>query len=153
MEAFNKGAFAGKSLSIGLNILLPFEQSGNAYQDISLDFRHFFARKHMFVKNAVAYVVMPGGFGTLDELAEILTLVQTGKSPRIPILLVDRAFWAGLADWLEKSMVKAGTISPGDMDLFRIVDKPEEVVEAIFAHYEGRGFEPSVAEREKLLQL
>ena len=92
MEAANKGAFAGKSPSIGLNIQLPHEQAGNAYQDISLHFRHFFSRKVMFVKYASAYVVLPGGFGTLDELAEILTLVQTGKTRRIPIILVRQAF-------------------------------------------------------------
>ncbi|MCG7899113.1 MAG: TIGR00730 family Rossman fold protein, partial [Candidatus Thiodiazotropha weberae] len=89
MEAANKGAFEGKSTSIGLNIQLPMEQSGNPYQDISLNFRHFFARKVMFVKHASAYVVLPGGFGTLDEMAEILTLVQTGKTRKIPIILVD----------------------------------------------------------------
>ncbi|MCB1740331.1 MAG: LOG family protein, partial [Gammaproteobacteria bacterium] len=111
------------------------------------------ARKVMFVKHAAAYVVMPGGFGTLDELAEILTLVQTGKSPRIPILLVDSTFWSGLVDWLRASMAAQGTIDPDDLDLFSVVDKPEQVLEAIFAHYEGRGFEPSRAEREKLLQL
>lgn len=95
MEAANKGAFEGKSTSIGLNIQLPQEQAGNPYQDISLNFRHFFARKVMFVKHASAYVVLPGGFGTLDEMAEILTLVQTGKTRKIPIVLVDSEFWSG----------------------------------------------------------
>ena len=96
MEAANKGAFAGKSPSVGLNISLPFEQAGNDYQDISLTFRHFFSRKVMFVKYASAYVVLPGGFGTLDELAEILTLVQTGKSRPIPIILLQASFLSGL---------------------------------------------------------
>ncbi|MGQ7846697.1 LOG family protein [Granulosicoccus sp. 3-233] len=137
MEAANKGAFSGKSASVGLNIKLPHEQSGNPYQDISLNFKYFFARKVMFVKYASAYVVMPGGFGTLDEMAEILTLVQTGKSKRIPIILFGTDFWKGLLDWFETSLVEAGTISPGDMDLFQITDDPQFVVDAIFDFYEG----------------
>ncbi len=153
MEAANKGAFAGKSPSIGLNIQLPHEQIGNPYQDIALNFRHFFSRKVMFVKYASAYVVLPGGFGTLDELAEILTLVQTGKTRRIPIILVHRPFWQGLLDWLQNTMVAEGTISPEDMDLVKILDKPTEVVDAIFDHYEHRGFEPSAIEQEILLEL
>jgi hypothetical protein len=153
MEAANKGAFAGKSLSIGLNITLPNEQGANAYQDLSLNFRHFFARKVMFVKYASAYVVLPGGFGTLDELAEILTLVQTGKSRKIPIILVNTAFWKGLLGWFEDALVAEQTISPEDMDLVTVVDKADEVVDAIFAHYENRGFEPSPEEREILLEL
>jgi hypothetical protein len=153
MEAVNKGAYAGKSSSVGLNIRLPHEQATNPYQDVSLNFRHFFARKVMFVKYASAYVVLPGGFGTLDELAEILTLVQTGKSPRIPILLVGSDFWRGLVDWLSATLVSAATIAREDLELFRVVDRPREVVEAIFAHYERRGFEPSAEEQEILLQL
>lgn len=153
MEAVNKGAYAGKSLSIGLNISLPHEQASNEFQDLGLNFRHFFARKVMFVKFASAYVVLPGGFGTLDELAEILTLVQTGKSRRIPIILVDRKFWDGLIKWFRQSLVGEGTISPEDLNLFQLVDKTEEVVEAIFKYYEDRCFEPSAAEREILLHL
>ncbi len=153
MEAANKGAFAGKSPSIGLNIVLPNEQSGNPYQDISLDFKHFFSRKVMFVKYATAYVVMPGGFGTLDELAEILTLVQTRKIQRIPIVLVGSEFWSGLLDWFTDAMVKEGTISPEDLDLVMVCDDPQDVVNAIFDHYEDRGFEPSAAEQEVLLEL
>ncbi len=153
MEAANKGAFVGKSPSIGLNIQLPAEQAGNGYQDIALSFRHFFSRKVMFVKYATAYVVLPGGFGTLDELAEILTLVQTGKTRRIPIILVDRPFWQGLIDWFAQTLVAEGTIAQEDLDLFMILDRPEEVVEAIFDHYEHRGFEPSDEEREILLDL
>ena len=103
MEAANKGAQQGCSPSIGLNIQLPNEQFGNPYQDISLSFRHFFSRKVMFVKYAAAYVVLPGGFGTLDELAEILTLVQTGKTRRIPIILVNRPFWEGLIEWFKST--------------------------------------------------
>ena len=153
MEAANKGAFGGKSPSIGLNIQLPHEQTENDYQDISLRFRHFFSRKVMFVKYASAYVVLPGGFGTLDELAEILTLVQTSRTRRIPIILVKEEFWRGLIEWFEQTLVPAGVISPADLDLFVILDQPADVVDAIFKHYEQRGFEPSVEEREILLDL
>ena len=153
MEAANKGAFAGKAPSIGLNIQLPHEQIGNQYQDISLSFRHFFSRKVMFVKYAAAYVVMPGGFGTLDEFAEILTLVQTGKTRRIPILLVCSHYWSGLVGWLKDSLLDEGMIDPEDLELFQIFDEPKEVVEAIFSHYEQRGFEPTEEERQILLDL
>ena len=119
MEAANKGAYAGPSPSIGLNIMLPHEQVGNPYQDISLNFRHFFSRKVMFVKYASAYVVLPGGFGTLDELAEILTLVQTGKTRKIPIILVHKPFWDGLIGWFTDTLVKEGTISEDDVDLIQ----------------------------------
>ena len=153
MEAANKGAFAGKSPSVGLNIALPQEQSANDYQDISLHFRHFFSRKVMFVKYASAYVVLPGGFGTLDELAEILTLVQTGKTRRIPIILVHTPFWAGLIEWFKATLVKEATIEADDLDLVQVLDKPQEVVDAIFNHYESRGFEPSAEEQEMLLDL
>ena len=153
MEAANRGAFAGKSPSIGLNIQLPHEQVGNPFQDVALNFRHFFSRKVMFVKYASAYVVCPGGFGTLDELAEILTLVQTGKTRRIPIILVGSRFWQGLLDWFRDVLVAERAISSHDLDLMLILDKPEEVVDAIFSFYEGRGFDPSAEEREVLLQL
>ena len=153
MEAANKGAQAGKSPSIGVNIELPHEQTANQYQDISLNFRHFFARKVMFVKYASAYVVLPGGFGTLDELAEILTLVQTGKSRRIPIILVGSSFWQGLLGWFEDTLVKEGTIGADDMDLMQVCDEPDEIVQAIFRHYETRSLEPSEAEQEILLEL
>ena len=153
MAAANKGAFEGKSPSIGLNIMLPHEQVGNPYQDISLTFRHFFSRKVMFVKYASAYVVMPGGFGTLDELAEILTLVQTKKSRRIPIILVHRPFWEGLLNWFTTSMVAEGTIDKEDLDLIQIIDEPKQIANAIFQHYEQSGFEPSAEEAEVLLHL
>ena len=153
MEAANKGAFEGQSPSIGLNIQLPMEQSGNPFQDISLDFRHFFSRKVMFVKYASAYVVCPGGFGTLDELAEILTLVQTGKTRRIPIILVGSDFWSGLIDWFRETLVSENTISAEDLDLFLIKDEPKDVVNAIFDYYEHKSFEPSEQEQEKLLEL
>ncbi|WP_018954686.1 TIGR00730 family Rossman fold protein [Thioalkalivibrio sulfidiphilus] len=153
MEAANKGAFAGKSPSVGLNIQLPHEQTANDYQDISLGFRHFFSRKVMFVKYASAYVVLPGGFGTLDELAEILTLVQTGKTRRIPIILVHTPFWKGLLDWFEDTLVAQGTIDESDLKLYTLVDEPKAAVDAIFDYYEARGFEPSPEEKEKLMEL
>ena len=153
MEAVNKGAYAGKSPSIGLNIVLPHEQNANPYQDISLHFRHFFSRKVMFVKYASAYVVLPGGFGTLDELAEILTLVQTKKTRRIPIILVHSPFWQGMLKWFEETLVKEAVIDAGDIKLIELVDSPQQVVDAIFSHYEKRGFEPSAEEKERLMDL
>ena len=153
MEAANRGAFRGKSPAIGLNIMLPHETSGNEFQDIGFDFRYFFARKMMFVRFASAYVVMPGGFGTLDELSECLTLVQTGKSRRIPIILVGGEFWRGLLDWLRDTLIREGMIDATDVDLLQIIEEPEAIVEAIFSFYEGRGFQPTRAEREKMLNL
>ncbi|WP_301100762.1 TIGR00730 family Rossman fold protein [Propionivibrio sp.] len=153
MEAANRGAFHGKSLSVGLNIQLPHEQAANDYQDISQTFRHFFARKYMFVRFANAYVVMPGGFGTLDELLEALTLIQTGKSRKIPIILVHEPFWRGMLDWFRTTLVNEEVISPEDIDLIQVIDKPEDVVEAIFKHYETRGFAPLPAEHEMMLNL
>jgi hypothetical protein len=153
MEAANKGAFEGESPSVGLNIELPFEQHGNPYQNISLRFRHFFARKVAFVKYAAAYVVMPGGFGTLDELSEALTLIQTGTGRRIPVVLVGTPFWQGLLDWMRTTMLGEGMISPEDMDLMTLVDDEEAVVNAIFDFYERRGFAPTSVEREQLLYL
>jgi len=153
MEAANKGAYHGRSLSVGLNIQLPHEQQSNAYQDVSQTFRHFFARKVMFVKFASAYVVMPGGYGTLDELMEALTLVQTRMIRRMPIILVHSAYWSGLMDWIRGTLVSEKMIDPADIDLIQVVDRPEEVVKAIFDHYEKRGFEPSAREREAHLNL
>jgi hypothetical protein len=153
MEAANRGAFAGKSPAIGLNILLPEEIGGNAFQDVSFDFRYFFARKMMFVRWASAYVVLPGGFGTLDELSECLTLVQTGKSRKIPIILVGRAFWQGLVDWIGNTLVGEHMIAEKDVELMQILDEPAEIVEAIFSFYENRGFRPTREEREKMLNL
>ena len=153
MEAANKGAFAGKSPSIGLNIELPHEQSGNPYQDISQNFKHFFMRKVMFVKYASAYVVMPGGFGTLDEVMEAITLVQTGKSLRIPIILVCEPFWRGMVEWIRTTLVNEKMISPDDVNLIQVIDEPAKVVEAIFKHYETRGFKLSPAEERVQLYL
>ena len=153
MEAGSKGAFHGKSASVGLNIQLPQEQQSNAYQDISLTFRHFFARKVMFVKFAAAYVVLPGGFGTVDELMEALTLIQTGKSRRFPLILMSTAYWQGLLDWFRERLVSEGMIAAEDLDLIQAIDEPEQVVDAIFKHYEGRGFGPLPHEHELLLNL
>jgi len=153
MEAVNKGAYAGKSPSVGVNIELPFEQNANEFQDLSLSFQHFFARKVMFVKYAKAYVVMPGGFGTLDELVEALTLIQTGKSVRMPIVLVHSPFWEGMIDWFKKTLVTEGVISPEDLNLFSVVDNADDVIDTIFSFYESSGFEASEEEREIKLNL
>jgi uncharacterized protein (TIGR00730 family) len=153
MEATNKGAFHGKGLAVGLNIDLPREQLSNQFQHISLRFKHFFARKVMFAKFATAFVVMPGGFGTLDELFEALTLVQTGKTRQMPIILVHEPFWRGLIEWCRSRLVEEGMIDATDVDLVQVCNAPREVVDAIFAFYEKRGFEPSPAEREVLLNL
>jgi uncharacterized protein (TIGR00730 family) len=153
MEAANKGAFDGRSPSVGLNIELPFEQHGNPFQDISLRFRHFFARKVAFVKYAAAYVVMPGGFGTLDELTEALTLIQTRMGRTIPIVLVGSDFWGGLLTWMKSTLVAQGMIAETDLDLMKLVDDSDAVVDAIFDFYERRGFAQTPAEREQLLYL
>ncbi|HQS43068.1 MAG: Rossman fold protein, TIGR00730 family [Methylotenera sp. 24-45-7] len=153
MEAANKGAFDGASPSVGLNIELPHEQHNNPYQDVSQNFKHFFMRKVMFVKNASAYVVLPGGFGTLDELMECITLVQTGKTLNMPIILVCSDFWAGLVDWIKTTLVKEEMISPQDVDLIQIIDEPEKIVAAIFKHYETRGFKLSAEEERIQLYL
>ena len=153
MEAANRGAFEGASPSVGLNIELPFETCGNPYQNISLRFRHFFARKVAFVKFAAAYVFMPGGFGTMDELYEALTLVQTGKGKPMPIVMVGSRFWGGLFTWMRETLLAEGMISPGDIELMRVVDDSDSVVNAIFDFYEARGFAQSATDREKLLYL
>ena len=153
MEAVNRGAHAGRSPAIGLNILLPNEQASNAFQDVGINFRYFFARKMMFVRFASAYVVLPGGFGTIDELTECLTLVQTGKTRKIPIILVGGDFWKGLIDWMREKLVGEGLIAPGDIDLMTLIDDPAAIVDAIFDYYETRGFQPTRAERERMLNL
>lgn len=153
MEAANKGAYYGKSPSVGLNIQLPHEQAANPYQDISQTFRHFFARKYMFVRFASAYVVMPGGYGTLDELMEALTLIQTGKARRIPLILVGSEFWKGLLDWFRDRLVREKMIEEADMELIQLIDDPDEIVAAIFRHYQTRSFSPLPAEKEMMLNL
>ncbi len=131
MEAANRGAQVAKGVSIGLNIQLPKEQKPNRYQDVSLSFRHFFVRKVMFVKYAVGYVIMPGGFGTLDEFFEALTLIQTGKTRKFPVVLMGKNYWRGLVRWMERSMVGQGTISPEDMGMFHMTDDADAAVEYI----------------------
>ena len=154
MEASNKGAFLGRSPSVGLNIDLPREERhSNEYQDISLRFKHFFARKVMFAKYATAYIVLPGGFGTLDELFEALTLVQTGKIRQMPIILVHEPFWRGLIGWMKERLAAEGMIDQSDMSLVQVCNEPKEVVDVIFNFYEKRGFEPSPAEKEVMLNL
>jgi len=148
MEAANKGAFAGPSPSVGLNIQLPHEQSANQFQDVSHTFQHFFARKVMFVKLSCAFVMLPGGFGTLDELFEVLTLVQTGKVRKVPLILVGSAYWSGLVAWVRERLAAEGMIGEEDLGLLQVIDDPQAVVEAIFTHYHARGFELSPAERE-----
>jgi uncharacterized protein (TIGR00730 family) len=153
MEAVNKGAFEAASPSVGLNIQLPFEQSGNQFQDVSHTFQHFFARKVMFVKLSCAFVMMPGGYGTMDELFEVLTLVQTGKIRKIPVILVNSDFWSGLLAWIRGRLRDDGMIGVDDPDLMQVIDDPQAVVDAIFDHYQARGFEPSPQEREAELAL
>ncbi len=146
MEAGNKGAQRGGGVSVGLNIELPFEQQDNPYidRDKNLQFDYFFVRKVMFVKYAQGFVAMPGGFGTLDELFEAITLIQTKKIAKFPIILVGRDFWAGLMVWVKEMLLsQSGNISEVDLDLFTIVDTPEEVVESINNFYKKHQFSPN----------
>ena len=131
MEAVNKGAFEAGGISVGLNIELPQEQKPNAFQNRQLHFHYFFIRKVCFVKYASGFVMFPGGFGTLDELFEAITLIQTGRIPQFPVALVGRDYWSGLFDWMHQHMRQAQLIGPHDLDLFHIVDEPEEAVEFI----------------------
>src|SRR4030066_769761 len=132
MEAGNKGAFESGGLSIGCNIELPVEQAPNEYQDISLEFRYFFVRKMMFVKYSVGYIIFPGGFGTLDEFFEALTLAQTDKIEHFPIALYGSGYWNDICDWIDKSLVvKHATVSPEDKKLYKIVDSPQEAVDYV----------------------
>ncbi|MCL1886779.1 MAG: TIGR00730 family Rossman fold protein [Betaproteobacteria bacterium] len=153
MAAANRGAFEGKSLSVGLNINLPAEQSPNRWQNISLKFRHFFSRKVAFAKYADAYVLFPGGFGTLDELCEVLTLIQTEKSRRIPVILVGSDFWNGFLEWLKHVLIPYGTLSQEDVDLMKVIDETDEVLEEIFKFYQTRSTGPSDEERQKMMYL
>ena len=145
MEAGNRGAHLAGGTSVGLNIDLPFEQHDNPYidGDKSLDFDYFFVRKVMFVKYSQGFVVMPGGFGTLDELFEAITLIQTNKIEKFPIILVGSEFWNGLMDWIKDSMLNIGNISPNDLDLIQIVDSEEEVVDIIDSFYKGNILSPN----------
>jgi uncharacterized protein (TIGR00730 family) len=133
MEAANRGAKEAGALSVGLNIELPFEQGGNPYCDIALEFHYFFARKIMFVRYASGFVVFPGGYGTMDELWEALTLIQTEKIVEFPVVLVGSDYWRGLVDWCAERMVAEGNIAPDDLDLFTLTDDPEEVRDRLMA--------------------
>ncbi|MFS4415320.1 TIGR00730 family Rossman fold protein [Maribacter sp. 2307ULW6-5] len=145
MEAGNKGANKAGGTSVGLNIDLPFEQHDNPWidPDKSLDFDYFFVRKVMFVKYSQGFVVMPGGFGTLDELFEAITLIQTHKIGKFPIVLVGSDYWSGLLDWIKNTMITGMTISPEDIDLIKLVDTPEEVVHIIDEFYRGHTMSPN----------
>ena len=139
MEAANKGARLGGGRSIGCNIELPFEQGANPYVDTLVNFRYFFVRKTMFIKYSVAFIIFPGGFGTLDELFEALTLIQTGKIYRFPVILFGRYYWAGLLRWLQARVLSEGKISEGDLDLMLVTDDPAEAVQAILSAYRSLG--------------
>jgi uncharacterized protein (TIGR00730 family) len=138
MEAGNRGAQEGGGLSVGFNIELPHEQDSNPYLDLSYTFEHFYARKVCFVKPAEGFVIMPGGFGTLDELYEALTLIQTGKVLHFPVVLFDTAHWTGMLDWVRKELLDDQLISPGDVDLLSVTDDVEEAVEVVIDCYERR---------------
>jgi len=145
MEAGNRGAARGKGISVGLNIELPFEQHDNPYidRDKSLDFDYFFVRKVMFVKYSQGFVVMPGGFGTLDELFEAITLIQTKKIGKFPIILVGRKFWNGLFEWIKNTLLEEGTISAKDLDLISLVDTEDEVLDVINNFYKKYSLSPN----------
>jgi uncharacterized protein (TIGR00730 family) len=138
MEAANKGAQNANGTSVGLNIALPMEQTQNPFQDVRIEFRYFFVRKLMFVKYAVAYVIFPGGFGTMDELFEALTLIQTKKIRGFPVVLVGREYWSGLIDWMKNTLLAANNINKEDLELMHIVDEPEEVCAIINRRYKDR---------------
>src|SRR5215471_11378878 len=145
MEAANKGAASANGVSVGLGIELPQEQGLNDHVEIGIEFRYFFVRKTMFVKYSQAFVVLPGGFGTLDELFEALTLVQTGKVTKFPIVLVDSSYWSGLLSWIRDTVIAEGNVSPADLDLLSIADEPDDVVRIIkAAHSNGGPLGPSV---------
>ncbi|MFL5688304.1 MAG: TIGR00730 family Rossman fold protein, partial [Chloroflexota bacterium] len=138
MEAANRGAQEGGGLSVGFNIELPHEQAPNTYLDIEYTFEHFYARKVCFVKPSEGFVIFPGGFGTLDEMYEALTLIQTGKVRHFPVVLVGREHWHDLLDWVGDELLKERLISPDDLDLLSVTDDPEEAVETVIACYERR---------------
>lgn len=138
MEAANRGAYEAGGLSIGCNIELPFEQGTNAYVTRSLMFKFFFVRKMMFVKYAGAFIVFPGGYGTLDELFEALTLIQTGKVKHFPVILFGRRYWSGMVDWLRETVAAERKINPEDLDLFRLTDDPAEAVQIVIAARDGQ---------------
>ena len=155
MEAGNKGALEAGVPSVGLNIELPFEQGFNKFVDLPIQFHYFFVRKTMFVKYAQAFVIFPGGFGTMDELFEALTLIQTGKIQNFPVILFDTAYWAGLIDWLKKTMIAEGKIAAADLDLLILTDSPEEVRDIIVSVFQEEGWrqEQEESARQKTRQV
>ena len=140
MEAANKGAATGKEKSVGLNIELPFEQKPNKYVQTLINFHYFFCRKVMFVKYAKAFIIFPGGFGTLDEFYESITLIQTGRIERFPVILFGKEYWKGLIAWMKEQMIKEGNIDPDDLDIFKVVDKPEDAVKVVKDFYLKKKF-------------
>jgi hypothetical protein len=128
MEAANKGAAEAKGKSIGLNIKLPMEQAPNPFANVKLDFKYFFIRKVLLIKYSVAYIIMPGGFGTLDELSEALTLIQTKRIKCFPLVLVGKDYWSGIIDWLKERALAEGMIAPEDLSIFQVIEEPEEIV-------------------------
>lgn len=145
MEAANKGAQEGDGKSVGLGISLPFEQGVNDFVDPEyvINFNYFFARKVMFVKYAQGFIVFPGGFGTLDEFFEAMTLIQTGKITRFPVVLIGKKYWGGLIDWMKETLIKNGTISPEDVNLFHLTDDYEEAVEIVVDFYQKHTLSPN----------
>jgi uncharacterized protein (TIGR00730 family) len=143
MEAANRGCQEAGGLSVGFNITLPHEQGPNGYCDLAMTFKHFYVRKTMFVKAAEGFVIFPGGFGTLDELFESLTLIQTGKIGSFPVVLCDTGYWAPMLDWIRSRMLEAGLVSPGDLELVRVTDLPAEAVEFVVSQFDSRVAEGS----------
>jgi uncharacterized protein (TIGR00730 family) len=143
MEAANLGAKEAGGLSVGINIELPLEQKFNPYVDVGIEFRHFFVRKVMFVKYAQGFVVLPGGFGTLDEFFEAVTLIQTGKTTRFPVVLMGSEYWQGLIDWLRDKVLAEGNISPEDLEIFELTDDPKEAARIITEFYQENVVSPN----------
>ena len=148
MEAANRGAKEAGGLSVGFNIELPHEQGSNAYLDISYTFKHFYARKVCFVKPAEGFVIFPGGFGTLDELFEALTLIQTGKAENFPVVLIDTDYWGEMIDWIKGEMLPDGMISPEDLDLLHVTDDLDYAVQTVLESYEQNRAEDAAEARK-----
>ena len=155
MEAANKGAQEGENVSIGCNIELPFEQGSNPYLDISLDFHYFFVRKTMFIKYAEAFVIFPGGFGTMDELFEALTLIQTKKVSHFPVILYDSEYWGGLINWIRDTMLASDKILPEDAGLLILSDDPQEICKIVIEAYQescAQEYEHLIHSREQFIR-
>jgi uncharacterized protein (TIGR00730 family) len=153
MEAGNKGAYEAGGASIGLNIELPFEQKPNPYINHLINFHYFFARKVMFLKYARAFINFPGGYGTLDEMFEALTLIQTKRMPQFPVIFVGKDYWQGLIDWLDRKMLGGNKIEADDLHIFQVVDKPEEVVKIIEKFYHGGPHKRQAGKKKKIKKV